>query len=169
MNIRQEQPSDHDTVYQIVKLAFESAEHRDGNEQDLVVALRNSKAFVPELSLVALCDGHVVGHILFTEVKVGEKTALALAPLSVLPAYQHQGIGLSLMAEGHKIARELGYEYSIVLGDPCYYPKAGYRSADLFGIVAPFEVPSDAFMAIKLKPTAEPIQGIVEYDPAFGM
>lgn len=73
MNIRQEQPSDHDTVYQIVKLAFESAEHRDENEQDLVVALRNSKAFVPELSLVALCDGHVVGHILFTEVKAGEK------------------------------------------------------------------------------------------------
>lgn len=81
----------------------------------------------------------------------------------------HLSIGLPLMTEGHKIARELGYEYSIVLGDPCYYPKAGYRSANLFGIMAPFEEPSDAFMAIKLKPTAEPIQGIVEYDPAFGM
>ena len=169
MIIRQEQPSDYNTVYQIVKSAFKNAEHSDGNEQELVVALRNSKAFVPELSLVAIYDGSIVGHILFTKVTVGGKIALALAPLSVLPTYQRQGIGLALMAEGHRIAQELGYEYSIVLGHPQYYPKAGYRPASLFGIKAPFEVPDDNFMAIKLKPTAELLNGIIEYDPAFGI
>ena len=167
--IRQEQSSDYNTVYQIIKSAFENAEHSDGNEQELVAALRNSNAFVPKLSLVAIYDDSIVGHILFTKVTVNRKVVLALAPLSVLPAYQRQGIGQALIAEGHKIAQELGYEYSIVLGHPQYYPKAGYCPASLFGIKAPFEVPNDNFMAIKLKPTAEPLNGIVEFDPAFGI
>lgn len=169
MIIRQEEPRDYSAVYQVVKSAFENAEHSDGNEQELVVALRNSSAFVPELSLVAVCDGRIVGHILFTKVTVSGKIALALAPLSVLPVYQRQGIGQALMAEGHKIAQELGYEYSIVLGHPQYYPKVGYRPASSFGIKAPFDVPDDNFMAIKLKPTVEFINGTVKYDPAFGI
>lgn len=169
MIIRQEHPHDYDTVYQIVKAAFSSADHRDGNEQDLVSVLRDSKAFVPELSLVAVYDGNIAGHILFTKVTVGTKTALALAPLSVLPEYQRQGIGQALLAEGHRIARETGFEYSIVLGHPKYYPKAGYRPASLYGIKAPFDVPDENFMAIKLNPTAKPLNGTVEYDPAFGI
>ena len=85
MYIRQEQTADYDSVYQIVKKAFESAEHCDGNEQDLVVALRKSKSFIPELSLVAMEDGKMVGHILFTKASVRHMEVLALAPLSVLP------------------------------------------------------------------------------------
>ena len=52
MIIRQEKIKDYDDVYHVVKEAFESAEHSDGNEQDLVVELRKSKSFIPELSLV---------------------------------------------------------------------------------------------------------------------
>ena len=167
MIIRQEQPNDYDAVYQVVKTAFSTAEQSDGTEQDLVVALRNSNAFIPQLSLVAICDEKIVGHILFTKVTVGKEIALALAPLSILPSYQRQGIGQALIAEGHRIARKLGYQYAIVLGHPHYYPKAGYQPASLYGIQAPFEVPDDSFMAIKLNPTAQPLVGIVEYDPAF--
>lgn len=54
LNIRQEQPTDYDAVYQVVKEAFADAEHTDGDEQDLVVRLRESKSFIPELSLVAV-------------------------------------------------------------------------------------------------------------------
>ena len=53
MIIRQERPEDYDTVYHVVKEAFENAEYTDGNEQNLVAALRKSKAFIPKLSLVA--------------------------------------------------------------------------------------------------------------------
>ena len=60
MIIRPERLEDYDEVYQVVKEAFESAGHSDGNEQDLVVKLRKSKAFIPELSLVAVEDGKVV-------------------------------------------------------------------------------------------------------------
>lgn len=169
MIIRQEQSGDYNAVYQTVKSAFKNAEHSNGNEQELVAALRSSKAFVPELSLVAVYDGSIAGHILFTKAAVSGRVVLALAPLAVLPTYQRRGIGQALIAEGHRIARESGYEYSIVLGHPQYYSKAGYRPASLFGIKAPFEVPDDNFMAIRLKPAAKPLNGVIEYDSAFGI
>ncbi len=92
--IRQETKEDYEIVYALVKQAFAQAEHCDGNEQDLVAALRKSRAFVPELSLVAERDGEIAGHILFTEAMVGFETVLALAPLSVLPASNDRGLEL---------------------------------------------------------------------------
>ena len=130
MIIRQEEPKDYEAVYHVVKAAFGSAEHTDGNEQDLVNALRKSKSFIPALSLVAEQDGKVTGHILFTEVKVGGTVQLALAPLSVLPAFQKQGIGKALIRAGHEKAAALGYLYSIVLGSELYYPQIGYLPGD---------------------------------------
>lgn len=169
LEIRQEAPQDYAVIYQLVKEAFASAEKSDGNEQDLVSALRISDAFVPALSLVAVVDGNIVGHILFTNVSVGTHTALALAPLSVHPAYQRRGIGLALMKKGHKIAQQLGYEYSIVLGSSKYYSKVGYVPARTYGITAPFDVPDENFMAIKLTNDAEILNGTVKYDKAFGI
>lgn len=169
MLIRKEEKKDYEAVYSLVKQAFDSAEHADGNEQDLVRELRKGKAFIPELSLVAEKDGILVGHILFTKAMVGTRVVLALAPLSVLPEYQRQGIGTALIKEGHRIAKELGYEYCVVLGSERYYPKAGYLPADLFGIQAPFEVPRENFMACKLKPDAAEIQGIMKYAAEFGI
>lgn len=72
--------------------AFAGAQHSDGNEQDLAAALRKSKSFIPELSLVAVEDDRIAGHILFTRALVNHTEVLALAPLSVLPAYQNRGI-----------------------------------------------------------------------------
>lgn len=112
MIIRQERLEDHDEVYHVIKEAFKSAEHSDGNEPDLVAKLRKSKSFIPELSLVAVEDDKIVRHILFTKALVQGVEVLALAPLSVLPDYQNKGIGLSLMKVGHDIARKLGYDVS---------------------------------------------------------
>lgn len=113
MFIRTEKPADYRSVYFVVKSAFDSAEQKDGNEQDLVNDLRKSTAFVPELSLVAEENGKIIGHIMFTKLKIGEAVILALAPLSVLPQYQRQGVGTALVNEGHKIAKDLGYSYSV--------------------------------------------------------
>ena len=99
MHIRQETPADYPVVYTLIKDAFASAEHCDGNEQDLAAALRQSTSFVPELSLVAEADGRIVGHILFTKIRIG--TSTQLAPLSVLPAFQGQGVGSALVRRGH--------------------------------------------------------------------
>ena len=142
LEIRQENKKDYAEVYNVIKKAFMSAEHCDGNEQDLVVNLRESNNFIPELSL---------------------------APLAVLPEYQKQGIGKKLIEEEHKKAKKLGYHYSIVLGSERYYPKFGYVPASKYGIKAPFEALNENFMAIKLNDTDVKITGVVEYAKEFGI
>lgn len=169
MIIRQEKPSDRDEVYRVVKEAFESAEISDGNEHELVNDLRKGTAFIPELSLVAEESGEIIGHIMFTKAAVGDRTELVLAPLSVLPKYRHRGVGSKLVREGHRLARQLGYGYSIVLGSADYYPALGYRPADEFGIKAPFEVPRKNFMACRLDDKAGSIRGTVVYADEFGL
>lgn len=169
LEIRQENMNDYEQVYNVIKTAFKNAEHSDGNEQDLVIALRKSNSFIPELSLVALKENKIIGYVLFTKIKIGDSTELALAPLAVLPEYQRKGIGTSLIKEGHKIAKQLNYNYCIVLGSNKYYPRLGYIPASKYNIKAPFDVEDNYFMAIKLNENAKAINGIVEYDKAFGI
>lgn len=114
-------------------------------------------------------DNKIVGHILFTIAYVNNTKVLALAPLAVLPQYQNMGIGISLIECGHDIARQLGYEYSVVLGSPEYYMKAGYMVASQYGIYAPFEVANEYFMAICLTDCHHQLNGILQYDQAFGI
>ena len=167
--IRQENKKDYDEVYKVVKTVFETAEHSDGNEQDLVVALRKSKNFIPELSLVAIQDKKIVGYILFTKINIGKYEELALAPLAVLPEYQKQGIGKKLIEKGHKIAKGLGFHYSVVLGSEKYYPKFCYVPASQYGIKAPFEVLDENFMVMKLNDFDKEIIGRVEYAKEFNI
>lgn len=170
MIIRQESVNDYNEVYKLIKDAFATAEHADGNEQDLVAALRkNKEAFIPELSLVAENEGKIIGHILFTKMNVGEDIVLALAPLSVKPEYQRKGIGRALILQGHRIAKNLGYTYSVVLGSETYYPKFGYLPAEDFNINIPEGIPAQNYMAIKLSDQAKPIHGEVSYAKEFGM
>ena len=169
MYIRQENAKDHREVYGLIKEAFASAEHANGNEQDLVDALRKGEAFIPELSLVAVSDEKIVGHILFTKAKVGNEEVLVLAPLSVRPGYQRQGIGKALIREGHRIAKELGYRYALVLGSETYYPQCGYVFAGQFGIEIPEGMPPENFMAVRLQEHAGPVKGKVIYAEEFGL
>ena len=169
IEIRKENKKDYEEIYNVVKTAFETAEHSDGNEQDLVVSLRTSKNFIPELSLVAIQDKKIVGYILFTKIKIGKYEELALAPLAVLPNYQKQGIGKKLIEKGHRIAKGLGFHYSVVLGSEKYYSKSGYVPASRYGIKAPFEVSDENFMAIKLNNFNKEIAGMVEYAKEFNI
>ena len=169
LTIRTEQPSDYEKVHQIIIEAFKNAEHSDGTEQELVKKLRQSPSFIPGLSLVAIKDNEIVGHILFTKAYVNNAEVLALAPLSVLPEYQNQGIGLSLIKHGHEAASSLGFKFSIVLGHSQYYPKAGYVPASHYSICAPFPVADENFMAICLDNEPCLLNGTVKYDDAFGL
>lgn len=167
LNIRQETPNDFTQVYQVVKLAFANAEYSDHDEQNLVERLRSSSSFIPELSLVAELDGKIVGHILFTKLAVGNTTQLALAPLAVHPDFQCQGIGGQLIKKGHEIAAAMGYDYSILLGHPSYYPRFGYLPASRFGITSPFDVPDENYMAFDLSGKGSILSGPVVYPKEF--
>ena len=169
IEIRQENEKDYDAIYDVVKTAFSKASHCDGNEQDLVNDLRKGNAYIPELSLVANDNDKIVGYIMFTKINIGENEEIALAPLAVLPEYQRQGIGSLLIKEGHRIAKELGYNYSVVLGSENYYPKFGYVPAKVYGIKPPFEVDDKNFMAVKLNDNADKIDGTVIYSKEFGI
>ncbi len=171
--IRRETPEDFSKVYHVVREAFRDMPLGDHDEQNLVVRLRESPVFVPELSLVALAEDSLVGHILFTELTIrGEETThttLMLAPLSVLPGMQRRGIGGRLILAGHEAARNLGYTSVLLVGHPAYYPRFGYRRASTFGITLPMEAPDEAFLACELAEGAlKNVRGEVEFPEAFG-
>lgn len=167
VHIRPEQLADFPQIFQVVQSAFAEAEHTDHDEQHLVSRLRRCDAYIPELALVAEVNDVTVGHIMFTKVRVGRGTALALAPLAVAPAMQGKGIGGALIRKGHQLAKDLGYTFSILLGHAGYYPRFGYAPASTFGIGCPFDVPDENFMACNLQGTQERLEGTVEYAQAF--
>lgn len=174
MILRQEEEKDHQKVFEVIEKAFKNAEYSDHQEHFLVEKLRKSDAFIPELSIVAEIDGEIVGHILFTKIKVENDStsfeSLALAPVSVLPEFQNKGIGGLLINYGHTLAKDLGYTSVILIGHENYYPKFGYEKTTNFGISFPFDIPEENGMAIALTENGlENINGVVKYPKEFGI
>lgn len=172
ITIRKEESREFKAVFELIEKAFETESMSDHKEQFLVERLRNSNAFIPELSLVAEIKNKIVGHILLTKLKIKSEQdkfdSLALAPVTVLPEFQGKGIGGKLILESHKIAKELGFKSIILLGHENYYPKFGYMQADKFGIELPFEAPKENCMAIELVENGlNGVNGIVEYPKEF--
>lgn len=165
--IRSEKTEDFAAIFEVNKLAFGQE-----NEARLVEAIRRSDNFNSELSLVAIKDEKIVGHLLFTDIIIQTKNenvpALALAPLAVHPDFQNQGIGSQLIQQGLKDSQRLGHKIVVVVGHPNYYTRFGFSPARAKGLEAPFLVPDEAFMVLELAPAAlEGIRGMVKYPPAF--
>jgi len=171
-SIRKEKPSDYQAVFSVIEKAFRDTEHTNHKEQFLVESLRNSFAFVEELSLVAMSDHQIIGHILLTKIVIANEGArydsLALAPVSVLPEYQGKGVGSKLINQAHQKAKSLGFKSIVLLGDPNYYSRFGYEPAHTFGISLPFDVPLEYCMAIELEDGAlDDVNGEVIYPEEF--
>ncbi|NBB17348.1 GNAT family N-acetyltransferase [Caulobacter sp. SLTY] len=159
--IRPAVAEDHAAIDAVVAAAFAQRE-----EAELVSALRADGDAL--LELVAEEDGAVVGHILFSPLGTdnGRKLA-ALAPLSVQPGRQKDGLGTALMQEGHRRLAAMGTEAVIVLGHPAYYPRVGYSAALAKTVAAPFAGPH--FMALELVPGALAEFVSITYAKAFGL
>lgn len=172
LEIRQEQQRDYESVYKVTELAFRDMPFGDHDEQNLVGRLRNSAAFIPELSLVAILDSEVVGHIMLTRNRIVREDkafeSLTLGPVSVLPEHQCKGIGGMLIRAAHDKAREMGFRSVLLVGHEQYYPRFGYLPASGFGILSPIEVPDPVFMAVELvEGGLEGVSGTVEYPREF--
>ncbi|HEY9404017.1 MAG TPA: N-acetyltransferase [Pyrinomonadaceae bacterium] len=163
--VRAETPEDVVAVHQVNEAAFGRVE-----EAALVDALR--AAARPYISLVAEVGGRVVGHIFFSPVTLETEerphTLLGLAPMSVLPEYQNQGIGSRLVREGLSECRRAGCDAVVVLGHPEYYPRFGFVPASRNGLSCEYPVPDEAFMVAELTPGGLSAQGRVKYRPEFG-
>lgn len=163
--VRAEIPGDIPAIQRINDLAFAQP-----NEALLVDALR--RAAGTYLSLVAEQGGQVVGHLLFTKVRVesdaGSWDALGLAPMAVLPERQRQGIGSQLVRSGLDACVRHGYTVVVVLGHPSYYPRFGFVPAVTKGLRCEYPVPDEAFMVAELAPGAlDGRTGLVKYRPEF--
>ena len=144
LSIREEKSKDFPFIRSLTEQAFLNVPESDHTEHLLVERLRQSEAYIPELSLVAETNtGKIVGHILLSKVGIvsenGTTTVLSVAPLSVLPEFQRQGIGGMLLREAHRRAALLGYKAVLLLGHKDYYPRFGYRRASSYGIRSCFE------------------------------
>jgi putative acetyltransferase len=165
LQIRREMPGDIKAVHRINAEAF-------GREAEalLVDKMREHGALI--LSLVAVNDEAVVGHVAFSPVEITseQKTlnGLTLAPVAVLPSYQNKGIGSMLVRAGLGECRKQGYEIVFLVGHPEYYPRFGFVPAKADGFECEYEAPEEAWMVIELEEGAlAGKQGKVTFQPGF--
>ncbi len=161
--IREEIAADHDAVRNLNQLAFNGQA-----EAELVDRLRSSGAAI--VSLVAVENGEVIGHILFSDLPIetgrGVLHAVSLAPMAVAPGCQRRGIGSALVGRGLELCRERGQSIVVVLGHAQYYPRFGFSAALARNLLGPYS--GDAWMALELVPGAlDGIGGTVRYPAAF--
>lgn len=155
MEIRKSIESDKFEIKNIHTKAF--GEKKGPEIANLVNNLFGDKTAMPILSLVAIEDNKLIGHILFTNVKITQTSesvsAQILAPLAILPDYQSKGVGAKLIKDGLKLLKDSGIELVFVLGHPDYYPRSGFTPAGVLGYEAPYHIPeehSDAWMVQEL-------------------
>lgn len=159
--IRLATPGDRAAIRAVEAKAFGRAD-----EADLVDAIVAADDAV--LELVAEEEGAIVGHILFSRLKIdsGGKpfNAVALAPLAVEPSFQSSGIGGALIREGHVRLRQAGETLSVVLGDPAYYGRFKYSHERASGFDSAFQGEALQAHSFGHAPTA----GTLVYAAAFG-
>ncbi len=173
VELRRETPTDYRTVEELIREAFWNHYVPGCCEHYLAHILRNSAAFVPELDFVAQMDGRVVGNIMYTKAKIMgddgvEYPVLCFGPLAVLSEHQGKGIGMKLIERTQQEARELGYSAILIMGDPEFYKRAGFRPAQEFGIGTAWDTYSPALLAYELTPgVLANCRGKFQEDPAF--
>jgi len=143
--IRDEEVSDHNSISEVTRAAFETLEISDHTEQHIIEELRSAQALA--VSLVAELDGLVVGHIAFSPVSISDGTPgwYGLGPVSVHPDYQRLGIGKELIQEGLSRLRKLNAKGCCLVGHPAYYPQFGFKNVEKLVFEG---VPSEAFFAL---------------------
>ncbi len=162
LTIREEAPADIPVIETVTIAAFLDAPHTSHTEQYIVSALRRAAALT--VSLVAELDGVVVGHVALSPVVISDGSAgwYGLGPISVLPAHQRCGVGSALMYAAIEALQRKGAQGCVLLGDPRYYARFGFRNDPSLTLA---DVPPEYFQALFLG-TNRP-QGQVSYHASF--
>ena len=163
MHIRAETAEDSASIAAVVEAAFANAEHSDGTEAAIVERLRNAAAM--PISLVTTDGTEIVGHVALSPVTIDGANIgwLGVGPLSVIPDRQSQGIGQALMREALSNARNMGAAGCVVLGEPAYYGRFGFKADNRLVFPGP---PPEYFQALAFDGTIP--SGTVAYHEAFG-
>lgn len=162
LTIRNEQAADIDAISALTAAAFEHAEHSSHTEHFIVNALRRSGQL--SVSLVAVHNNEIIGHVAISPVTIssGATGWHGLGPISVRPDRQGQGVGSALMEAALAELRRLGGVGCVVLGEPGYYGRFGFKAEP--GLELP-GVPQEYFQAMSFGD--EMPSGTVKYHAAF--
>ncbi len=160
--IRSETDADAGAITEVTVAAFKTLEISQHTEQFIIEALRAAKALT--LSLVAEMDGRVIGHIAFSPVTISDGTGnwFGLGPVSVLPAFQRQGIGKALIQEGLSRLKAMKAQGCCLVGHPDYYRRFGFKNMPGLGLEG---VPPEVFFALSFEGPAP--QGTVVFHEGF--
>jgi putative acetyltransferase len=160
--IRSETDADVSAITEVTVAAFKTLEISNHTEQFIIEALRAANALT--ISLVAEVDGRVIGHIAFSPVTISDGTRnwYGLGPVSVLPAYQRQGIGKALIREGLSRLKDLNAQGCCLVGHPDYYRKFGF---DNIPELVHEGVPPSVFLALSFN--GHTPQGTVAFHEGF--
>ena len=162
MIIRSETSQDVLRTRKLVRSTFADVPHSNGSEGAIIDALRTGGALA--VSLVAEQDGAVVGHVAFSAVRIDGQSVdwYGLGPLAVRPDYQRQGVGSALVEAGIREIKALGAAGCVVLGDPAYYRRFGFRVASTLRFP---EAPPEYFQRVDF--CGDGRQGVVVYHSSF--
>ena len=155
IELRQEQPADYSETENVTREAFWNHYSPACSEHYLLHIMRDCPAFVPELDVVAVCDGKIVGNVVYMKSVIradngNSYEVLSLGPISVLPEYQRKGIGGRMIEYTRDIARRMGFAAILLCGDPDYYSRQGFLSAETFGIRTEDNMYADALQVCPL-------------------
>jgi putative acetyltransferase len=138
-------------------------------ETRIVEDLRAEDVCIADLTLVALRRDDVVGHVCISRAHVDSAfPILVLGPMGVLPEFQRRDAGSALMREALGRAAKTDFPLVSVVGHSTYYPRFGFERAAGYGIIALFEVPSEAWMVYRLPAYRPEVRGKVAYPDGFG-
>jgi putative acetyltransferase len=166
--VRPETAADHDAIRMVNDEAF-----GEPIEAKLVDAIRASGRYVPELSLVAVSEGQIVGHVIssYVDMEPGSRRVLQVGPLAVLPSHQRRGHGTALMEETIRTADARAEPLLLIEGNPKYYERFGFSRADVVGIEPPPEARGPQYFMVRPLATHDPgFRGRAVYPPeTFGI
>ena len=162
ITLRDETESDFAAIRDVTEAAFRTLAISGHTEQFIIEALRTAGALT--ISLVATLNGTVVGHLAFSPVTMSDGTPgwYGLGPVSVLPAYQRQGIGKALIAEGLARLKALAANGCYLVGHPGYYGRFGFENPSGLALDG---VPPEVFFALAFNGRMP--QGTVAFHEAF--
>lgn len=126
---------------ELVEEVFTEHENADEGKlvRRLVEEIRSKEYYLPELELLMLEDGEVIGYVMFSRFHIEGKyddRLVLLSPAAVKTSCQRQGISRELINYGLKKAAGMGYTAAMVEGNPANYRARGFKTSADFGIVA---------------------------------
>ncbi|WP_125569086.1 GNAT family N-acetyltransferase [Companilactobacillus insicii] len=139
VKLRREIPTDYRETENVVREAFWNQFEPGCVEHYLMHVMRDDPDFIPELDVVAVYKGKIIGQIAYMRNKVvaddgTEYPVIGIGPICVTTEYEGNGIGGKMISYTKEIAKKMGFSAILLQGDPDYYSLKGFVPSKQYGI-----------------------------------